>query len=88
MDEYPALKENNSQRNEIRDRIISIVKYADEEKRRFLTIIDIYSATATFNEFHKVILSALLQCKKTFSAFYCLTFIYYAFILFSTTNSR
>jgi hypothetical protein len=63
LDEYPALKDNNVKRNEIRDHIISIVKKADQGKRKFLIFIDVNSATASLNDFHKFILSALLQCK-------------------------
>jgi len=63
LDEYPALKDNNVKRNEIRDHIIAIVKKADQDKRRFLTFVDVNSTTASLNDFHKFILSALLQCK-------------------------
>jgi len=62
LDEYPALKDNNVKRNEIRDHIISIVKRADQGKRKFLTFVDVNSTTASLNDFHKFILSALLQC--------------------------
>ncbi|CAF3812768.1 unnamed protein product [Rotaria sordida] len=65
LDEYPALKDNNVKRNEIRDHIISIVKKADQGKRKFLTFVDVYSTTASLNDFHKFILSALLQSQKT-----------------------
>ena len=67
LDEYPSLKDNNVKRNEIRDHIIAIVKKADQGKRKFLTFVDVNSTTASLNDFHKFILSALLQCKKDFS---------------------
>jgi hypothetical protein len=63
LDEYPALKDNNVKRNEIRDHIIAIVKKADQGKRKFLTFVDVNSTTASLNDFHKFILSALLQCR-------------------------
>ncbi|CAF2034690.1 unnamed protein product [Rotaria magnacalcarata] len=65
LDEYPALKDNNVKRNEIRDHIISIVKKSDQGKRKFLTFVDVNSTTASLNDFHKFILSALLQSQKT-----------------------
>ncbi|CAF1275673.1 unnamed protein product [Adineta ricciae] len=65
LDEYPALKDNNVKRNEIRDHIIAIVKKADQGKRKFLTFVDVNSTTASLNDFHKFILSALLQSQKT-----------------------
>ncbi|CAF0831896.1 unnamed protein product [Rotaria sp. Silwood1] len=65
LDEYPTLKDNNVKRNEIRDHIISIVKKADQGKRKFLTFVDVNSTTASLNDFHKFILSALLQSQKT-----------------------
>ena len=64
LDEYPALKDNNVKRNEIRDHIIAIVKKADKGKQKFLTFVDVNSTTASLNDFHKFILSALLQCKR------------------------
>ena len=64
LDEYPSLKDNNVKRNEIRDHIIAIVKRADQGKRKFLTFVDVNSTTASLNDFHKFILSALLQCKS------------------------
>ncbi|CAF1066034.1 unnamed protein product [Adineta steineri] len=64
LDEYPALKDNNVRRNEIRDHIIAIVKKADQGKRKFLTFLDVNSTTASLNDFHKFILSALLQSQK------------------------
>jgi hypothetical protein len=64
LEEYPALKDNNVKRNEIRDHIISIIKADDEEKRKFLIFLDVNTATASLNDFHKFILSALLQCMK------------------------
>ena len=63
LEEYPPLKDNNVKRNEIRDQIIGIVKKADQGKRKFLTFVDVNSTTASLNDFHKYILSALLQCK-------------------------
>lgn len=66
LDEYPALKDNNVKRNEIRDHIISIVKKADQGKRKFITFVDVNSTTSSLNDFHKFILSALLQCKNLF----------------------
>ncbi|CAF1938498.1 unnamed protein product [Rotaria magnacalcarata] len=65
LEEFPALKDNNVKRNEIRNHVISIVKSADQGKRKFLTFIDVNSATASLNDFHKYILSALLQSQKT-----------------------
>ncbi|CAF0874104.1 unnamed protein product [Adineta ricciae] len=64
LEEYPILKDNNVKRNEIRDHIIAIVKKADQGKRKFLTFLDVNSATASLNDFHKFILSALLQSQK------------------------
>ncbi len=64
LDEYPALKDNNVKRNEIRDHIIAIVRKADQGKRKFLTFVDVNSTTASLNDFHKFILSALLQCRN------------------------
>jgi len=63
LDEYPTLKDNNVKRNEIRDHIIAIAKKADQGKRKFLTFVDINSSTEPLSDFHKYILSALLQCK-------------------------
>ena len=63
LEEYPALKDNNVKRNEIRDHIITIVKKADQGKRKFLTFVDIHSAPGSLSDFHKFVLSALLQCK-------------------------
>ena len=78
LDEYPALKDNNVKRNEIRDHIISIVKKADQGKRKFLTFVDVNSTTASLNDFHKFILSALLQCmsieEKFSSREFCMCF--------------
>ncbi|CAF2382637.1 unnamed protein product [Rotaria sp. Silwood2] len=65
LDEYPLLKDNNVKRNEIRDHIMSIVKKADQGKRKLLTFIDLYSGTGSLNDFHKFILSALLQSQKS-----------------------
>jgi len=73
LDEYPALKDNNVKRNEIRDHIIAIVKKSDQGKRKFLTFVDVNSTTASLNDFHKFILSALLQCmqkKRAFDVFF------------------
>ncbi|CAF0976650.1 unnamed protein product [Rotaria sordida] len=64
LEEYPALKDNNVKRNEIRDHIIYIVKKADQDKRKFLTFVDVNSTTSSLNYFHKYILSALLQSQK------------------------
>jgi hypothetical protein len=64
LEEYPALKDNNVKRNEIRDHIIYIVRKADQGKRKFLTFVDVNSTTSSLNDFHKYILSALLQCMK------------------------
>ena len=63
LDEYPTLKDNNVKRNDIRDHILSIVKKADQGKRKFLTFLDVNSTTASLNDFHQFILSSLLQCK-------------------------
>ena len=71
LEEYPALKDNNVKRNELRDHIINIVKKADQGKRKFLTFVDVNSTTSSLNDFHKFILSALLQCEKNVS-FFCL----------------
>ena len=79
LDEYPALKDNNVKRNEIRDHIISIVKKADQGKRKFLTFVDVYSTTASLNDFHKFILSALLQCMNS-----NISFFFIPIVLFST----
>jgi hypothetical protein len=62
LDEYPALKDNNVKRNQIRDHIITIARKAEQGKRKFLSFLDINSTTASLNDFHKFILSALLQC--------------------------
>ncbi len=82
LDEYPALKDNNVKRNEIRDHIISIVKNADQDKRKFLTFLDINSTTASLNDFHKFILSALLQCNFKKQP----RFSFYFILFFSTKN--
>jgi hypothetical protein len=84
LDEYPALKDNNVKRNEIRDHIISIVKKADQGKRKFLIFIDVNSATASLNDFHKFILSALLQCKISIFSSCCLS--YYDLFIFSSKS--
>ncbi|CAF0774571.1 unnamed protein product [Rotaria sordida] len=65
LDEYPGLKDNNVKRNEIRNYILSIVKKADQGKRKFLIFVDVNSATASLNEYHKFVLSALLQSQQT-----------------------
>jgi hypothetical protein len=67
LEEYPPLKDNNVKRNEIRDHILSIVKKADQGKRKFLTFVDINSSTSSLLDFHKVILLSLLQCMNIFS---------------------
>ncbi|CAF4724464.1 unnamed protein product [Rotaria sp. Silwood1] len=67
LDDYPLLRNNNVKRNEIRDfimSIVSIVKKKEQENRKFLTFVDINSATASLNDFHKFILLALLQSQK------------------------
>ncbi|CAF3687580.1 unnamed protein product [Rotaria sp. Silwood1] len=67
LDDYPLLRYNNVKRNEIRDciiSIVSIVKKNEQKNRKFLTFIDINSATASLNDFHKFILLALLQSQK------------------------
>ncbi|CAF2382653.1 unnamed protein product [Rotaria sp. Silwood2] len=67
LDDYPLLRNNNAKRNEIRDfvmSIVSMVKKKEQENRKFLTFIDINSATAPLNDFHKFILLALLQSQK------------------------
>ncbi|CAF1426031.1 unnamed protein product, partial [Rotaria sordida] len=64
VDEYPELKDNNLKRNEIRNYIMSIVKEADKEGRKFLSFVDINSTTPSLNDFHKFILSAFLQGQK------------------------
>ncbi|CAF0787906.1 unnamed protein product [Didymodactylos carnosus] len=64
LDEYPALKDNNVKRNDIRDHIIQIVKKADQSRRKFLTFVDVNSSTTSLNDFHKFILSSLLQSQK------------------------
>ncbi|CAF4746934.1 unnamed protein product, partial [Rotaria sp. Silwood1] len=67
LDDYPLLRNNNVKRNEIRDFILSIVaivKKKEQENRKLLTFIDINSATASLNDYHKFILLALLQSQK------------------------
>ncbi|CAF1368592.1 unnamed protein product [Rotaria sordida] len=64
VDEYPELKDNNLKRNEIRNYLMSIIKEADKEGRKFLSFVDINSTTPSLNDFHKFILSALLQGQK------------------------
>ncbi len=64
-------------RNEIRDHIISIVKKADQDKRKFLTFVDVNSTTASLNDFHKFILSALLQCMKKTKKYFFIYFYYF-----------
>ncbi|CAF4080202.1 unnamed protein product, partial [Rotaria sordida] len=64
IDEYSELKDNNLKRNEICNYIMSIVKEADKEGRKFLSFIDVNSTTPSLNDFHKSILSALLQGQK------------------------
>lgn len=75
LEEYPALKDNNVKRNEIRNHIISIVKNADQGKRKFLSFVDVNSATASLNEFHKFILSSLLQCRNKSLFFFFIIFL-------------
>ncbi|CAF1266771.1 unnamed protein product [Rotaria sordida] len=65
VDEYLELKDNYLKRNEIRNYIMSIVKEADKKGRKFLSFIDINSTAPSLNDFHKFILSALLQGQKT-----------------------
>jgi hypothetical protein len=67
IDEYPELKDNITKRNEIRDRLIAIMKKNDQNRRKLLTFIDINSSTVSLNDFHRFILSAYLQCKIFFS---------------------
>jgi len=76
VDEYPELKDNNLKRNEICNYIMSIVKEADKEGRKFLSFIDINNTTPSLNDFHKFILSALLQ-GMNFSFLY----FYYYFLI-------
>ena len=76
LDEYPVLKDNNVKRNEIRDHILSIVKKADQGKRKLLTFIDVNSTTPSLNDFHQFILSALLQCNTK-------DILFFSFFLFS-----
>ncbi|CAF4897118.1 unnamed protein product, partial [Rotaria sp. Silwood1] len=64
LDEYPALIDNHVKRNEIRDHVIAIVKKADQGRRKFLTFVDVKSAIATLKDFHKFILSALIESQK------------------------
>ncbi|CAF3628955.1 unnamed protein product [Rotaria sp. Silwood1] len=64
LDEYSELKDNNLKRNKIRNYVMSIVKEADKSGRKFLSFVDVNSATASLNNFHKLILSALLQGQK------------------------
>ena len=66
LDEYPALKDNNTKRNEIRDNIMAIVKKADQNKQKLLTFVDVNSSTVSLNDFHKFILSTYLQCTTFF----------------------
>ena len=63
LHEYPTLENNDVKRNEIQDHIIDIVKKANREKRKLLTFVDITNTTTTVNDFHKIILSTLLQCE-------------------------
>ncbi len=70
LEEYPALKDNNVKRNEIRDQIIYIVRKADQGKQKFLTFVDVNSTTSSLNDFHKYILSALLQCMQNYFSFF------------------
>ncbi|CAF1295616.1 unnamed protein product [Rotaria sordida] len=65
VDEYPELKDNNLKRNEICNYVMSIVKEADKEGRKFLSFVDVNSTIPPLNDFHKFILSALLQGQKT-----------------------
>ena len=65
LNEYPALKDNNVKRNEIRDHILSIVKNADKGKQKLLSFVDVNSTTPPLSDFHQFILSALLQCNST-----------------------
>ncbi|CAF0794665.1 unnamed protein product [Didymodactylos carnosus] len=67
LEEYPTLRTNNVKRNEIRDYLIQIAKKADQGRRKFLTFIDINSTTSALNDFHKFILSSLLQSQKIVS---------------------
>ncbi len=79
LDEYPALKDNIIKRNEIRDRIITIVKKSDQNKQKLLTFIDVNSSAVSLNDFHKSILSAYLQCKIFFSY----SFYWFSLLVFS-----
>lgn len=42
------------------------MKRSDQGKRKFLTFVDVNSTTSSLNDFHKFILSALLQCMNQY----------------------
>ncbi|CAF0923893.1 unnamed protein product [Didymodactylos carnosus] len=64
IEEYPALKDNNMKRNDVRDYIIEIVRKADQGRRKFLTFIDINKSTS-LNDFDKYVLSSFIQSQKS-----------------------
>ena len=55
---------------------MSIVKEADKEGRKFLSFINVNNTTPSLNDFHKFILSALLQGMNTY-----IFFIFFIFII-------
>lgn len=63
-EEYSILKDDRSKLTAILDHIISIVQKSKQGKRKFLTFVDVNSTSSSLNNFHKYILSALLQCMK------------------------
>ncbi|CAF4075358.1 unnamed protein product, partial [Rotaria sp. Silwood2] len=77
LDEYSELKDNNFKRNEIRNYVMSIVKEVDKEGRKFLSFVDINSTTSSLNNFHKLILSALLQGTNTYFYSLCLLLLFF-----------
>ena len=63
IDEYPVLKCKIMKRNEIRGRIIAIVKKNDQSRQKLLTFIDVNSSTTPLSDFYKSILCIYLQCR-------------------------
>ena len=75
MDEYPVLTNDIVQRNEVRDRIIDIVKREDQKTPKMLTVIDVKTSPVFLNDLHTSIFSIYLQCK----IFFFISFIHFLY---------